>query len=137
MTLAPPTVTTLVVGGRPRAREEAIAMCIDPTIRTVVLLEGLPNGQDDSALTAGDSLQVIRIAVGCLCCAGNLVMRVTLNRILRDKPARLFVSVANSEHIEQLRFCLAHPPYDALLSLNDDINCDRATPYNNISSTLT
>tara|TARA_R110001599_G_scaffold64023_4_gene179503 strand:+ start:186548 stop:186961 length:414 start_codon:yes stop_codon:yes gene_type:complete len=136
MTLTPTTTATLVFGGRASAREEAIAMCVDPNIRTVIILEGLPDGKDDSALLATDNLQIIRIAVGCMCCAGNLVMRVTLNRVLRDKPAHLYISVENQEHIEQLRFCLTHEPYDALLSFNQDINCDRATPYNNISNAL-
>lgn len=136
MTPALPTVATLVLGGRVRAREEAIAMCINPNMHTIVILEGLPDGQDETSLVSSDHLQIIRIAVGCMCCVGNLVMRVTLNRVLRAQPAHLYISVANHEHIEQLRFCLTHAPYDALLSFNDDINCDRATPYNNTSNTL-
>jgi hypothetical protein len=136
MTPTPPTAATLVRGGRAHAREAAIAMCINPDMRTVVILEGLPDGKDESPLNATDNLQIIRIAVGCMCCAGNLVMRVTLNRVLRGKPAHLYISVANQEHIEQLRFGLTHEPYDALLAFNDDIDCDRATPYNHISGTL-
>lgn len=136
MTPAPPITATLVLGGRASAREEAIAICVNPNIRTVIILEGLPDGKDESALVANDNLQIIRIAVGCMCCAGNLVMRVTLNRVLRDKPAHLYISVQNQEHLEKLRFCLTHEPYDALLSFNQDINCDHATPHNNISSTL-
>lgn len=136
MTASAPTTATLVLGGRAHAREAAIAMCINPNIRTVVILEGLPDGKDESPLTATTNLQIIRIAVGCMCCAGNLVMRVTLNRVLREHPASLYISVANQEHIEQLRFGLTHEPYDALLSFNDDINCDRATPYGNPSNVL-
>lgn len=136
MTSTPPTTATLVLGGRASTREETIAMCVNPNIRTVVILEGLPDGKDEPALVANDNLQIIRIAAGCMCCAGNLVMRVTLNRVLRDRPAHLYISIANQEHIEQLRFCLTHEPYDALLSFNQDINCDHATPHNNLVHAL-
>lgn len=136
MTATPPITATLVHGGRASTREEALAICVNPNIRSVIILEGLPDGKDAAALRANDNLQIIRIAVGCMCCSGNLVMRVTLNRVLRDKPAHLYISVANQEHIEQLRFCLTHVPYDAWLSFNQDIICDRATPHNNISNVL-
>ena len=46
------------------------------------------------------ALQLLRIAPGCLCCSGNLVLRVTLNRLLRHPPARLFISLADATHIE-------------------------------------
>ena len=115
------TVTSLVTGKRAAQREAAIAALLDPDQSTAVILEGLSDGNDILASLSSPRLNVIRIAPGCMHCIGNLVMRVTLNRILRDPPQRLFISVANDEHIDQLRAFLAAPPYDALLALTDNI----------------
>jgi hypothetical protein len=46
-----------------------------------------------------------------------LVLRVTLNRILRHPPARLFISLASAGHAGQLRQWLSQAPYDSLLTL--------------------
>ena len=115
------TVTSLVTGKRAAQREAAIAALLDPDQSTAVILEGLSDGNDILASLSSPRLNVVRIAPGCMHCIGNLVMRVTLNRILRDPPQRLFISVANDEHIDQLRAFLVAPPYDALLALNDNI----------------
>lgn len=80
-----------------------------------VILEGM--GVAATPLETGPGLQVVRIAPGCLCCDGNLVLRVTLNRLLRQRPQRLFIGMASSEHLDQLRSWLAAPPYDQLLAL--------------------
>jgi G3E family GTPase len=118
------TLTSLVMGGRAILREATISTRIDSSLRTAIILEGLPDGSSAlDALEQQANLKIARIAPGCMCCTGNLIMRVTLNRILREKPARLYISVANSEHIEQLRLFLTQAPYDSLLSLTDDIVC--------------
>ena len=85
-----------------------------------VILEGL--GVAPTPLESGPGLQVMRIAPGCLCCDGNLVLRVTLNRLLRQRPRRLFIGLASSEHLDQLRSWLAAPPYDQLLALDPTVN---------------
>lgn len=91
-----------------------------------VLLEGLPDGQGQlEALLAPQHL--IRIAPGCLCCSGNLVMRVSINRLLRLKPARLFISLATTSHHPQLRAILQQAPYDQWLTLGDDLAQDCST----------
>lgn len=121
------TLATLVTGSRSTTREAAIAERIDPHLRTAVILEGLPDGNGQLQPSSNHSqLTIARIAAGCMCCAGNLVMRVTLNRILRDKPARLYIGIASDEHIGQLKNFLSMPPYDAWLSLTDDIVGDSA-----------
>jgi hypothetical protein len=125
---APPRVAvTLVTGATARAREAAIAASlqqfdakqITPDTEAVIL-EGLADAQ--SQLAPSPSLLISRIAAGCLCCAGNLVLRVTLNRLLRQRPQRLFIGVARSEHLDQLRSWLQHAPYDQLLELLPDLN---------------
>ena len=116
------TLASLVIGVRASLRESAIASRLSSDQSTAVILEGLPDGNSalDASQTHSD-LNIARIAPGCMHCIGNLVMRVTLNRMLREKPERLFISVANTEHLQQLREFLSNAPYDALLQLTPDI----------------
>lgn len=88
-------------------------------LRIAVLLEGLPDGHP--LLAPGPALAIARTAPGCLCCTGNLVMRVTLGRLLRPRPDRLYIAVASEEHLESLRALLSAPPWDVMLELNGDI----------------
>jgi len=131
--------TTLVTGATAAAREQAIAALVavpyvpdagDDSFShsastprqygDAVILEGM--GVAAIPLISGDGLHVVRIAPGCLCCDGNLVLRVTLNRLLRQRPRRLFIGLANSEHLDQLRSWLAAPPYDQLLALDPNLH---------------
>jgi hypothetical protein len=115
---------TLVTGATAGTREAAIAARVDPQQRTAVILEGLPDGKE--ALLPSDAASnphVVRIAPGCMHCTGNLILRVTLNRLLREKPQRMFVSVASDEHLPLLRQFLQNPPYDTMLSLTTDLTC--------------
>lgn len=117
--------TTLVTGISASVRERAIAALLDvpsadacapPNAGSAVILEGLAASEDP--LVSTPTLKVVRIAPGCLCCDGNLVLRVTLNRLLRQRPQRLFIGLARSEHLDQLRSWLQDAPYDQLLVLN-------------------
>jgi len=120
-----PTPLTLVSGGRAAEREAAIAQALQPGHATAVILEGLADGNailaEQTSPSPSFPLQLLRIAPGCLCCSGNLVLRVTLNRLLRHPPARLFISLADASHIEQLRTWLTASPYDVLLALEADL----------------
>ena len=120
------TPLTLVSGGHASLREAAIAQALPPGQSTAVILEGLADGNSILADLAEHTappavLQLLRIAPGCLCCSGNLVLRVTLNRLLRQPPAHLFISLADATHIEQLRSWLAASPYDAWLALEPEL----------------
>ncbi|THC39774.1 GTPase [Massilia sp. Mn16-1_5] len=120
-----PIPTVLVTGPSARARETAIAQALqDPSTPrselSAVILEGLSDG--NPVLEISEKLLISRIAPGCLCCAGNLVMRVTLNRLLRQRPARLFIGVADTAHLDQLRSWLSSAPYDQLLALTPDLH---------------
>lgn len=113
-------LTTLVTGITAAAREAAIAATIEYGVETALILEGLPNGSpllDDNS----PHLHMARIAPGCVCCTGNLTMRVTLNRMVRRRPARLYIGLATSEHLEQIRLFLTQPPYENLLQLTKDM----------------
>lgn len=118
------TVLTLVTGAGAATREAAIAARLSDLHEDgmqAIILEGLASG-----LSPLDDLPpeqtVARIAPGCLCCTGNLVLRVTLNRLLRRRPRRIFIGVADGEHLDQLRSWLQSEPYDQLLRLTSDLN---------------
>jgi len=115
------TPSTLVVGGSAAERERAIVAAVSraPALPTVALLEGLPDAGADAAHPP--QLQTIHIAPGCPCCIGSLTLRVTLNRILRRPPARLYIGLAATPHLPRLRELLRQPPYDALLQWSDDL----------------
>jgi hypothetical protein len=122
MTPASPLIrisTTLVPGATASLREARIAASLPPGQRCALILEGLPDGH--SSLLASPLLAVHRIAPACLCCTGNLVLRVTLNRILRLRPERLMIGVASVDHLDQLRSWLQDSPYDQLLELTPDL----------------
>lgn len=113
------TPVTLVSGGDAGRREAAIAAALDPALPAVVLLEGLADGR--GALNASGHLQILRIAAGCPCCIGNLTLRVSLNRILRRPPPQLYIGLAGTRHLEQIRRFLSQPPYQDLLRLNQEL----------------
>ena len=115
---------TLVTGASGAAREAAIARHLaayplSTGASCAALLEGLPAGQP--VLLPSDTLDVERIAPSCLCCTGNLVLRVVLNRILRRRPDCLYIGVATTDHLDQLRSWLQQQPYDQLLELTPDL----------------
>jgi G3E family GTPase len=122
------TVLTLVTGASASSREAAIAAHLSDlhedgaqAITQAIILEGLAYGSSPLGdLSPGQTLA--RIAPGCLCCTGNLVLRVTLNRLLRQRPRRIFIGVADSGHLDQLRSWLESEPYDQLLRLTSDLN---------------
>ena len=126
MSTATPVTATLVTGSSAAAREQAIFDHLELSnlhqngAKSAVILEGLAPGNSPLDSLPADVL-FARIAPGCLCCTGNLVLRVTLNRLLRQRPERLFIGVARSEHLDQLRSWLQAEPYDQLLRLTPDL----------------
>jgi hypothetical protein len=124
----PRVTTSLVTGASARAREQLIAAQLDIEVPgspgapscVAVLLEGLPDGS--TTISPSPSVLIERIAPGCLCCTGNLVLRVTLHRLLRRRPERLYIGLAATAHLDQLRSWLQQPPYDQLLELTPDLD---------------
>lgn len=108
----------LLSGGNYAQRAAAIAAALSRLPEnqdSVVILEGLPDGQD--LLQPASHLHIIRIAPGCFCCIGNLSLRVNLNRALRQKPAHIFIAIATNEHLDKLISTLQEPPYRELLTI--------------------
>jgi len=117
--------TTLVVGASAVEREQAIAEALagnpDPSpLKVGVLLEGLSTG--GVALVPDEHLLINRIASGCLCCSNNMIMRIYLNRLIQQKPQRLFLSLSNDAHLEQINLFLGSSGYEHVLELTTVIN---------------
>ena len=119
MTLRIPTY--LVSGNTSDEREAAIVSAIqrtfalNPSAINAVLIEGLPS--QTVRLTSAQNTQVVRIAPACLCCDGNLIFRVHLNRLIQKKPAQLFISTATQSHLQQIRTFLSSDGYENKLKL--------------------
>lgn len=117
------TLVTLVSGGTASVREQVIGDLLDPGCSTALILEGLPDGSDRlSRFTDISHFRFFRIAPGCVCCVGNLTLRVTLNRILRHPPARIYLSLATTAHLHEVRQFLTAAPYDQYLQLTQDMH---------------
>ncbi len=114
---------TLVHGGSYHDREKAIAH-IAARSNAGVIMEGLPDGSGvlETLATAGQ-LQLQRIAPGCPCCLGNLTVRVTLNRMLRQAPKQIYLGIADASHLPAVRAFLQDEPYREHLSLGPEIDC--------------
>ncbi|MEO6921424.1 MAG: GTPase [Collimonas sp.] len=121
------TLITLVCGRSAGVREAAIWSALQEEfvrsgshLSTALILEGLADGKL-APETMPPALEIKRIAPGCFCCIGNLTLRVTLNRLLRKPPQRLYLSIADSSHLQQIRAFLSQPPYDAYLAMTPDL----------------
>ncbi len=123
------TLVTLVHGGSGEVREAAIVAqastrAIGNDGGSAAILEGLAGGNDAlQELAASAVMKVIRVAPGCPCCTGNLTMRITLNRLLREKPALLFLSLADASHKAKVREFLQDAQYREHLELGPDLDC--------------
>ena len=118
------TELSLVVGGRGDDRERAIAAAVPAGVACAAIIEGIPSGAAPLNEVPPDvSLVVVRVAPGCPCCTGNLTMRVTLNRVLRRSPARLYLSLSDATHRDQVLMFLQAPQYLDLLAIGPDLQC--------------
>jgi hypothetical protein len=117
-----PVPVTIVTGADYAAREQTIATAIAafPGVVHAVLLEGLPQGNELLHPSAQIALQ--RIAPGCICCAGQLTLKVSLNRLLRPRPARLWLAMASSAHYDSLCELLKNAPYSEILLADQHIS---------------
>jgi hypothetical protein len=114
---------TLFTGTSAALREAAIAARLDAAIPTALILEGLASGTDVlESRAAAAGFPLIRVAPACMCCTGNLTLRVHLNRLLRQIPERLYISLASDEHLAQIRAFLGAPPYDTWLTLDETVH---------------
>jgi hypothetical protein len=120
------TELTLVAGGSYAEREAWIATTLQNTPRYTdqkkfgVLLEGLPSGS--MALQSSSLLQIERIAPGCFCCIGQIAMRVSLNRLLRQQLGHLFIAINDERHLSSFHASLSQAPYAELINCKDIVS---------------
>jgi hypothetical protein len=61
-----------------------------------------------AVLDAPDDVAVARLAVGCVCCAGQVPLRVTLGRTVRaHRPDELLLLLVSGDHLPRIRALLA------------------------------
>jgi len=124
------TVCTLVAGGdtgwRAAAINALIARPTTPPASTAILLEGVHAGITDlQQIHPRADLHIVTVAPGCPCCGDGLVMRVSLDRLLRGRPARLIVSLADHVHLPHLQTFLCSAPYADRLTLAPPVLCNK------------
>ena len=128
------TIVTLVYGGTGTSRQEAIAARMSTGKKTAAIIEGIPGtGALDSGLPSSNDLQLVHLAPGCPCCTGQLAMRVTLNRLLRQQPDEIYLSLANTEHLAGVINFLQEDQYRERLNIGEAVDC--STPGTDIADT--
>jgi G3E family GTPase len=65
--------------------------------KKAVIVEG-----GDERLQAPAGVTLVQLAPACLCCVGELPLRVALARRLRQRPSAIWVEVSSLVHREQL-----------------------------------
>jgi hypothetical protein len=59
-------------------------------------------------LAAPDGVALARLAPGCVCCTGQVPLRVTLTRLVRaHRPRDILLLLANDQHLPRVRALLA------------------------------
>lgn len=86
-----------------------------PTGRRVILAEaGL------QALDVPPDVPLIRLMAGCICCVGQVPMRVALVRLLRhERPDDLLVIIADDDHLDRVQALLQSEQFG--LSFDPDV----------------
>lgn len=78
-----------------------------------VIVEGGPG-----TLSAPPGVELVQLAPGCVCCVGQLPLRVTVARLLRQvRPARLWIEVSAAQHVAELRRQLNGPGFAGAVKL--------------------
>lgn len=118
-----PLARTWLIAGLPGSERAAvIAACLArlPADESVsLLLEGHPSGSH-AEVPAASGRTIHVLAPGCLCCIGNLTLRVTLARVLRlEAPRHIVIAIADARHEARIRAMLQATPWDAWLQFED------------------
>lgn len=112
------TPVVLLVGGKLRQGQSIaieLARAAAASGKQAVIVEGGPGN-----LTAPAGVELVQLAPGCVCCSGQLPLRVTVARMLRlVKPVRLWIEVSTGEHLPELRKQLVGPGFAGAIELVD------------------
>ena len=75
-------------------------------------------------LEAPEHVPLARLAPGCVCCVGQVPLRVTLTRTVRaHRPDHILLLLASAEHLPRVRALLA----DGSLGVRIDVRLDGDT----------
>ena len=95
----------LLCGGTMGARDTAIARLVEPAApgQSIALLRSGTGMFASQATPLGPHVVVKRAPLGCVCCTGNAMFRVTLFNLLRtSRAARLVVELEPGTHVATL-----------------------------------
>jgi len=74
-----------------------------PSGARMIIVEGVL-----AVINVSDDVPVLRLATGCVCCLGQLPLRVTLVRSVRAlRPEYVLLLLANGAHLDRVRALLA------------------------------
>jgi G3E family GTPase len=107
----------------PLAHVPTLVLCAAPGADTAALLERLlaerPPRQTWAALVSARGaprpdqargVAIARLDGGCVCCTGQVALRVALTRLLREsRPARLFIELDATSHLREALTLLRGP----------------------------
>jgi G3E family GTPase len=113
------TPVVLLVGSKLRQGHSAALVLAEANTaagRQAVIVEGGPGN-----LIAPAGVELVQLAPGCVCCVGQLPLRVTIARMLRlVKPVRLWIEVSAGEHLPELRRQLNGPGFAGAVEIIDE-----------------
>ncbi|MEG1832693.1 MAG: hypothetical protein RR240_05055 [Burkholderiaceae bacterium] len=93
----------IAAGDHPRAAREWLSR--HAAGRRAVIAEGL-----FAPIDLPPEVSLVRLAPGCVCCIGQLPLRVALLRLVRQqRPEHLLVLLADDAHRDRVRDMLADP----------------------------
>lgn len=126
MTAPSERVCTQLITGRPGPERAAVIgkrlASIPSGNKITLILEGVPatvTSNDPQELGPRPDMSIHVLAPGCMCCIGNLALRVTLARVLRlERPRYLILAMIDESHRNSLVKLLKAHPYDAWLDLD-------------------
>lgn len=87
----------------PVDRQDAVDRWVasHPEGRRAILTEGF------GSFTAPDGIAVARLGGGCVCCVGQVPLRVTLTRLMRaERPEYLLLLLSDDRHLPRVRLLL-------------------------------
>lgn len=85
-----------------------------PHGRRAILSEGF------GSFTSPDDIAVARLGAGCVCCLGQVPLRVTLTRLMRgQRPEHLLLLLTDSQHLTRVRTVLTDGSLGVRLELEE------------------
>lgn len=76
-------------------------IALHPQGRRAILAEGF------GSFTAPDGIAVAGLGGGCVCCIGQVPLRVTLTRLMRaERPEHLLLLLSDDRHLPRIRSLL-------------------------------